>query len=188
MYIKDWFKPLNLPLFIPWLPRKLKFLIPVVDPPPSAKLGSCVNLFGQPARFVLFGTCHNVNIISVIAWFSFVCILCHSALSHESAYSYPKYVLLRYIHGFVVCWLHTPPPIPCHMKFVQRGFTKRAAVEGVSLRLVEGLLFSSELAMLRTDAFRLSTYLRIDKQFLSCSRLCFPFFLSFLSSTPNIGL
>lgn len=51
----------------------------------------------------------------------------------------------------------TPPPIPCHMKVIQRGFTERAAVEGVLLTLVEGLLFNLELAMLWTDAFRSST-------------------------------
>jgi len=65
------------------------------------------------------------------------------------------------------------------MNFIQRGFTERAAVEGVLLTLVEGLLFNSELAMLWTEAFRLST--------LIYSFCLVPIF-DFLSSSPNIGL
>jgi len=43
----------------------------MVDPSPSAKLGSCMNLFGQPAWFVLCSKCHSVNISSLFsAWLS----------------------------------------------------------------------------------------------------------------------
>jgi hypothetical protein len=144
-----------------------------------------MNLFGQSARFVLFSTCRSVNVTSVvIVWLflsaSFATPLCLTTVHVAS------YVLLRYISGFIVYWLHTPPPIPCHMKFVKRRFTERAAFVGVPVTLVEGLLCNSELAMLWTDTFRLST---VMNSFCLVPIFVFLSFCTyFLSSTPNIGL
>ena len=72
------------------------------------------------------------------------------------------------------------------MKFVKRRFTERADFVVVPVTLVEGLLFNSDLAMLWTNTFRLSTLM-----YSSCLVPIFVFLsfcTYFLPSTPNIGL
>jgi len=145
-----------------------------------------MNLIGQPSQFVLISTCRSVNVTSVIiTWFFF----CPHSLPLRFVSQKCMFVI-TYYYGILLVLLsvdftHTPP-IPCYMKFIQRGFTERAAVKGVSPTLVEGLLCNSELAMLWTDAFRLSTLMY---SFCLVPIVVFLSFCTyFLSSTPNIGL
>jgi hypothetical protein len=137
-----------------------------------------MNLFGQPSRFVLISTCRSVNVTSVVItrFFFRPRPLPLRFVSQKCMF------VITYYYGILLVLLAIdfthPPPILCHMKFVQRGFTERAAVGGVSLTLVEGLLCNSELAVLWTYPVKV---IDIDVQFLSCFHLCFPFFLYLLT-------
>jgi hypothetical protein len=109
-----------------------------------------MNVFGQPAWFVLLSTCNIVNVSSVFAARFFLFrVLCHFPLSRESACSQ---VRTTTVYFWFYCLLTSrwsppvPPPIPCYIKFVQHWFTERVALVGVPLALVEGLLCNAELA------------------------------------------
>jgi len=101
------------PLFITSIPHKLKFLTPTVDPPSPI---SQVMLMYEP-NWTTISVCFDQHMSQCQCYFSYH----HLILFLSPFFATPlcltkvhvrNYVLLRYIAGFIVCWLHTHPTNP----------------------------------------------------------------------------